>query len=208
MSPIEVMRTEPKHPGVQREQATVLVERATRDPSSADALLTLLYDELRRLASARLAKEPPGRTLDPTALVHEAYLRLLGPQGETLRWASRAHFFGAAARAMRRILIDRARRRAAPKHGAGRQREGGVSRIALTTEPETPDIDLLALEEALTRLEQYDQRMASIVMLRYFAGLSIEQTAAALDVSPTTVKSDWAFARAWLHSEIGDDTER
>lgn len=185
------------------QQVTRLMRAAVAgDPNAADSLLPLVYDELRRLAAAQLSKEPAGQTLQPTALVHEAYLRLVG--GEPIEWQGRAHFFAAAARAMRRILIDRARRHRAAKHGGDRAR--AELREDLIADP-TPEItssgvDLLKLDEALARLEARDGRQGEIVLLRYFAGLSIEQTAEALGVSTGTVKNDWVFARAWLRREL------
>lgn len=180
------------------------------DSRAAEELLPLVYQELRKLAHARMAKESgggAGHTIEATALVHEAYLRLLGPGGESLRWDGRAHFFGAAARAMRRILVDRARGRNRLKRGGG---EGGRERIELHEDAiaaPAPDTDagsdmVLAMEAALEKLESLDRRKAEVVMLRYYAGLSIEETASALNVSPATVKNDWAFARAWLNREL------
>lgn len=190
-------------------QVTQLINLASGgDSRAAEELLPLVYDELRRLARARMAGEAAGgagQTLQPTALVHEAYMRLLGPQGEQLRWDGRGHFFGAAARAMRRILVDRARSRNRLKRGAGAGRvpldENAVA-AAVGGGDEGAADDLLALEAALEKLEGLDRRKAEVVMLRYYAGLSIEETAAALDVSPATVKNDWAFARAWLNREM------
>jgi RNA polymerase sigma factor (TIGR02999 family) len=170
---------------------------AAGDPRAADELLPLVYETLRGLARSHLAHEPPGQTLQPTALVHEAYLRLVG-NGD-VGWQGRRHFFGAAARAMRQILVDRARRRAALKHGAGR-RAAPLREEALVVEPES--VDLLALDEALERLGARDERWREIVELRYFAGLSLEETAATLGLSLTTVKEEWSYARAWLHREI------
>jgi len=175
---------------------------ASRDggPGRADELLPEVYDELRKLARARLAREQQSeQTLQPTALVHEAYLRVAGPQPNQ-RWDRRGHFFAAAALAMRRILVERARHYQRIKHGSDAERvelDSAMMRVdpALT--------DLVAVDEALTRLEQTDPRKAQIVSLRYFAGLSIEETAAALDLSPATVKNEWAFARAWLYRALG-----
>ncbi|MBL9119023.1 MAG: sigma-70 family RNA polymerase sigma factor [Phycisphaerae bacterium] len=182
------------------------------DPRASDELLPLVYGELRKLAAQRLRREPPGQTLDATALVHEAYLRLVGDGSSN--WNTKGHFFGAAALAMRRILVERARRVGRERHGGTRQRvslsevmqregllghrieSGGQDR------PERHSIDLVALDEALRRMEEEDGRMARIVMLRFFAGLSIEQTAEALDLSPTSVKRQWACARAWLFDEL------
>lgn len=172
------------------------------DAHAERRLLPLVYDELRRLAHQRMAREPPGQTLQPTALVHEAYLRLVGD--EPVRWENRAHFFGAAARAMRRILVERARKRAAPKHGGGLKRIP-VDDLAIQ-DPE--QLDLLALDEALTRFEASDKRAHDVVLLRFFAGLGIEETATALGISPATVKREWAYAKAWLHHELTSAGQR
>ena len=173
------------------------------DSTAAERLLPQVYDTLRALARSQLAQEPPGQTLQPTALVHEAYLRLIG-RGK-ISWQGRRHFFGAAARAMREILVDRARRRAAIKHGGGR-RAVPLHEETLTVEPDP--VNLLALDEALTRLARRDPAWREIVEFRYFAGLSLEETAAAMGMSLTTVKEEWSYARAWLHREIsrGRDT--
>ncbi|MCA9290468.1 MAG: sigma-70 family RNA polymerase sigma factor [Phycisphaerales bacterium] len=169
------------------------------DRQAASQLLPLVYDELRRLAHQRMAAEPADHTLQATALVHEAYLRLVG-DADAANWDSRGHFFAAAARAMRRILIERARRHAAAKHGGGRQR---VSFNRIDDEPDDETgVDLIALDEALTRLESEDPRLSQIIMLRYFAGLTVDQTAQHLGVSSRTVKRDWTVARAWLYHEI------
>lgn len=162
-----------------------------------DALVQQVYSELHRLAVSRMAHEPAGMTIQPTALVHEAYLRLV--QSANSPWENRALFFAAAARAMRQILIERARRVGRIKRG-GRRPRTPLDQIDVPVE-EAAD-ELLALDEALDRLEQTDPRKAKIVALRYFAGLSIEETAETLDLSPTTVKDEWMFARAWLHSEL------
>jgi RNA polymerase sigma factor (TIGR02999 family) len=167
------------------------------DPAAVDRLLPLVYDELRRLAAARLGQEAPGQTLQPTALVHEAYLRLLG--GAEPRWETRGHFFTAAAEAMRRILIDRARSKKRQKRG------GGAARLELATldlASPPPDEELLALDEALARLEREDRPKAELVKLRFFAGLSVEQAANALGISRATADRHWAFARAWLYAAI------
>jgi RNA polymerase sigma factor (TIGR02999 family) len=169
-------------------------------PGTSDEMLPQVYDELRKLARARLARESnPNQTLQPTALVHEAYLRLSRDR-QDLPWDRRGHFFAAAALAMRRILVERARHYQRAKHGQGIERvelESGImgGNPTLT--------DLVAVDEALTRLEQNDPRKAQIVSLRYFAGLSIEETADALNLSPATIKSEWTFARAWLYRELG-----
>jgi RNA polymerase sigma factor (TIGR02999 family) len=161
--------------------------------------LLLLYQNLRRLAASLLAQERPGQTLQATALVHEAWLRVQGDAGQ--RWESRRHFFAAAAEAMRRILIDNARRKQAVRHG------GGLHRTEF--EPEdlpiaggAPDEELLAVHEALDALAAHDPRKAEMVKLYYFGGLTLEETAAVLDISERTAKRDWAYARAWLHREI------
>ncbi len=165
---------------------------------AASQLLPLVYDELRQLAAQRLAQEKPGQTLDATALVHEAYLRLVGVNAEQ-HWDSCGHFFAAAAEAMRRILLDNARKKSRQKHGGGLVRQDlDASNLAA---PETSE-DLLALDEALTRLAAKDEAAAKLVQLRYFAGLSIPQAADMLGVSARTADRLWAYARAWLHEEI------
>ena len=169
------------------------------DPEAAADLLPLLYDELRSLATARLAKSPPGNTLQPTALVHEAYLRLVGNQDPG--WNSKGHFFAAAARAMRNILVDQARRKIV------RKRFGGEQRLAMAAEHpaiDPPKEDLLALDEALTELERIDPRKAEIVMLHYFAGLTLPETAASLGISLSSVRREWRAARALLHTQMAD----
>jgi RNA polymerase sigma factor (TIGR02999 family) len=148
-----------------------------------------------------MAMEPDGHTLQPTALVHEAYLRLLGD--EPIKWANRAHFFAAAARAMRRILIERARRQQAAKRGGGARRITLVEGAAATASEDCEPVDLIALDDALAKLEKQDRRAADLVSLRYFAGLTIEETAQAMDLSPATVKREWNYAKAWLYAEIG-----
>ena len=168
------------------------------DPRAADRLLPLVYDELRKLAARRLAHEKPGQTLQATALVHDAYLRLVEPD-EARGWDGRGHFFAAAAEAMRRILVDNARRKRAAKHGGGlRRRDLDDVEIAAGA----PAEDLMALDEALTRLAAEDPAKAELVKLRYFAGLSIEEAARALGISPATAKRRWAYARAWLFRTI------
>lgn len=180
-----------------RDLTMLLEAAATGDGTAAERLLPLVYDHLRRLARSRMANERSGHTLEATALVHEAYLRLVGSEGQ--RFENRAHFFGAAAIAMRRILVERARERAQLKRGGGRER---VALDAGLRVDEDDPIQTLALDEAMTRLEARDPRKARVVMLRYFAGLSVEETAEAMDLSETTVKSEWAFARAWLRREL------
>ena len=169
------------------------------DPQAASRLLPLVYDELRRLAARRMSQEAAGQTLQPTALVHEAFIRLVGDDDRT-KWDSRGHFFAAAAEAMRRILIDNARRRKSMKRG------GALVRCDLQDDDAILDTDdfetLLALDEALTRLEALDQQLARLVELRYFTGLTIEETAKVMNVSPRTTKRNWAYARAWLRREM------
>ena len=191
--------------GASKEQVTQILQSVGReDPGAANRLLPLVYEELRRLAQKQMANEPPGQTIQATALVHEAYLRLVG--APELRWESRAHFFAAAARAMRRILVDRARRRQAVKHGGDRRRVG-LEPVEVACEDSAfgGAEQLVVLDEALDGLEGVDARKAQIVMLRYFAGLTIQETAKALNLSLTTVKDEWRFARAWLYSEMARD---
>ena len=168
------------------------------DPSAAEQLLPLVYDELRRLAAQRLAGEGPGHTLQPTALVHEAYLKLVGPEPQR-PWNGRAHFFAAAAEAMRRILIDHARRKGRARRGGGRKR---VELQDIDPATEEGADDLLALDEALNRLAAADPRRAELVRLRYFAGLTLEQAAELLGISRATADRHWAFARAWLYDAM------
>ncbi len=168
------------------------------DERASSELLPLLYDELRRLARSLMARRGQGQTLQPTALVHEAYLRVAGREHGS--WEGRKHFFGAAARAMRDILVEEARRKGAIKRGGGRRRVGlegtALEGAALALEP--PREDMIELDQALCELERHDARKARIVMLRYFAGLSLAETAAVLDVSVATVDREWRYSRAWL----------
>jgi RNA polymerase sigma factor (TIGR02999 family) len=176
----------------------ILDALASGDRQAAAQLLPLVYDELRRLAAHKLAQEKPGQTLQPTALVHEAYLRLVGTADQG-RWNSRGHFFGAAAQAMRRILVESARRKQRVKHGGELQRlDLEEFDVPVTPPPE----ELLALEEALTRLAAEDAEAARIVDLHFFAGLSIDEVADALGVSRATVYRQWAYARAWLRCQL------
>jgi len=167
------------------------------DPRAAEQLLPCVYTELRNLARSLMAKTPPGNTLQPTALVHQAYLRIVGDQDPG--WNSRGHFFAAAAQAMRRILVEQARRKAAVKHG-GDQRRTDVDGADIAIEP--PGDDVLALDGALERLAQVDPRKSRVVELRYFIGLDIAETAQVLGVSEPTVERDWRFARAFLYNEL------
>jgi RNA polymerase sigma factor (TIGR02999 family) len=168
------------------------------DPHAAEQLLPLVYDELRKLAAERMAQEKPGQTLQATALVHEAYLRLVDAE-KAPYWNSRGHFFAAAAEAMRRILVEKARRKASLKRGGGRAREELDEENLVA--PPLPD-DLLALDEALSQLAVADPQAAELVKLRYFAGLTVKQAAEALGISPRTAVFLWAFARAWLLRKI------
>lgn len=183
---------------------TQLLHAANHGDSNAlNHLWSAIYDEMHRLARAQLAREGPGCTLQTTSLVHEAYLRLVGT--EPLEWANRRHFFGAAANAMRRIRVDEARKRKGLKRG------GGQKQLPLQEDPfgfDDNPVQLLAVDEALRKLEQVDPCKAEVVMLRYFAGLSVDETAAALRISPREVDNEWRFAKAWLHQELhkGDTT--
>lgn len=176
-------------------ELTVILQQLGRgDPHAADKLLPLVYEELRTLAAQRMARETPGQTLQATALVHEAWLRLGGD--DQPEWQNRAHFFAAAAEAMRRILIDNARRKLAQRHGGGVER---VSLDGLDLAASMDDEQLLALHEALDQLAAHDSVEAQVVKLRFFAGLTNEQTARVLGVSEPTVKRYWTYARAWLY---------
>jgi RNA polymerase sigma factor (TIGR02999 family) len=185
-------------------EATQLLDAVGRgDPQAADRLLPLVYDELRRLAAAHLAVERPGQTLDATALVHEAYLRLVGsspdPGASALRWDSRGHFFAAAAQAMRRILIDNARRKQRLKHGGGRER---LPPQQVEPAERLPDQCLLDLDDALRKFAAAAPQKAKLVELRYFAGLSVEDAARCLSISRATADRWWTYARAWLYDFI------
>lgn len=172
------------------------------DPQALDDLFPVVYEDLRRLAQSYLGRERAGHTLQPTALVHEAFVRLVGMEASDLQ--SSRHFFAVAARAMRRILVDHARRRSAGKRGGGQAK---LSLDRLPREPEARDACLLELDDALGQLSQLDERKARVVELRFFGGLDIEATAAALDVSHATVERDWAFARAWLARALDEAGE-
>src|SRR5262245_30488523 len=173
------------------------------DPSAAERLLPLVYDELRQLAAQRLAVEGPGHTLQPTALVHEAYLRLVNVE-QAQRWNSRGHFFAAAAEAMRRILVDQARQRRSQRRGGAAKRHSIAS-----LDPAIPaaDEELLAVDEAIERLRKLDPPKAELVKLRYFTGMTIPEAAQALGISVPTANRYWAYARAWLHEELAGDAD-
>lgn len=182
----------------------ILAQIESGDPSAAEKLLPMVYEELRKLASARMAQEPPGHTLSATALVHEAYLRLVVPN-DSQQWNHRGHFFAAAAEAMRRILVDRARRKLAVRHG------GELARVELGPDvaaaPEVQE-DLIALDQALNQLAVEYPVQAELVKLRYFAGLTLPQAAEALELSERTAGRHWAFARAWLRRAVEGDGNR
>jgi RNA polymerase sigma-70 factor, ECF subfamily len=167
------------------------------DRAALDALIPIVYEELRRQASRYLRRERPGHTLQTTALINEAYLRLVDQK--SMRWQNRAQFFGIAAQLMRRILVDHARAKQRAKRGGSDVR---VSLTDATSITKDPDLDLVELDEALTRLAEIDPQQSKIVELRFFSGLNVEETAAALNISAATVKRDWSIAKAWLHREI------
>ena len=197
------------HPGVrlrwshvhdradQHDLTQLLTEWQRGDQAAFDRLVPLVYDELRRVARARLRSERDGHTLQTTALVHEAYVRLVDLDRMTL--GDRTHFFSMASRLMREILVDHARRRNAGKRGGGAEH---VSLLAADPAGAGPSLDLLALDEALTHLVSFDARLCQVVELRFFGGLSIAETAAALEISPATVERDWVVAKAWLHQRL------
>ena len=185
-----------------RGEITRLLGQAARGNKAAfDELVPLVYDELRKLAAARMAQEAAGQTLEATALVHEAYLRLVAPD-QAQRWETRGHFFSAAAEAMRRILVEQARRKAAIKHGGGCHRVDLHEADAVTT---VSPSELLAVDEALVQLAAEDVQAAELVKLRYFAGLSLDEAAETLQISRATAYRHWAYARAWLRCEILSD---
>jgi len=171
------------------------------DPHAAEQLLPLVYDELRKLAAQKLAQEKPGKTLQATALVHEAYLRLVDVEGAQ-HWDSRGHFFAAAAEAMRRILIDQARRKRRPKHGGDRKRVDLDEALSLSEAADGDD--LLALDEALAKLAVEEPAKAELVKLHFFAGLTLEDAGRILGIAPRTAKRHWAYARAWLYAAVRD----
>lgn len=187
----------PAAPPAPHEVTRILHAAGRGEPGASEQLLPLVYGELRRLAQGYMAAEKPGQTLQATALVHEAYLRLVG-DGD-VSWNSRAHFFGAAALAMRRILVDRARQKQRLRHGGDLHRVD-LADVATLAAPEDDDhaTDLVTLDACLNALAQYDRRKCDVVMLKYFAGLTNDEVAAALGVSSATVRNDWTFAKAWL----------
>lgn len=182
----------------QKDVTRVLERAAAGDLAASAQLLPLVYEELRKLAGAMLARTPPGNTLQATALVHEAYLRI--GSGHDAAWEGRRHFFFAASRAMRDILVEQARRKGRVKHGGGRQREGEASLMAM--EVDEPIDDILLLDDALRELERTERSVAEVVFLRYFSGLTIEESAEVLQVSTPTVNRRWRFAKAWLHARM------
>ncbi len=187
-------------PRKSKEITQMLREWSGGDRDALDALLPFVYEELRRQASRYLRRERIGHTLQTTALIHETYLKLIDQRA--VNWQNRAHFFGIAAQAMRRILVDYARQRNREKRGGSGEDLPIEAAAALAVSGEEKGIDLVALDEALTRLAQFDWRKAQIVELKFFSGLSIEETAEVLHISPATVKNDWRTAKAWLYQEI------
>ena len=197
-------RPEPAPPGEQARQDQItrlLYDLEQGKPQSADTLLPLVYEQLRELARHRMAEERVGHTLQATALVHEAFMRLVG-DARSIGWAGRAHFFHAAAEAMRRILIEHARAKGRIKRGGGVERRRVPLSVVELAEQHEPG-DILDLDEAVSRLELTDPDVAAVVRLRFYAGLSIEETAAAMGISPQSVKRDWSYARAWLFHQLG-----
>ena len=182
----------------------ILSQVAEGDPNAANQLLPLVYDELRKLATAKMAQENPGQTLQATALVHEAYLRLVDVD-KARHWNSRGHFFAAAAESMRRILVENARRKSRIKHGGEHHR---VDLDGVDVSCRMPSGDLLALDEALTKLAVVDPLKAKLVQLRFFAGMDNDEAAQVLGVSPPTAKRYWRYSRAWLHAKIGECGDR
>lgn len=191
------MMTPSTGPDSHSDASRLLIAMDKGDPKAAEALLPLVYQELRRLAAHKMAQEVPGQTLQPTALVHEAWLRLAGQEKQA--YAGRAHFFAVAAEAMRRILIDRARRRRAVRHGGQAQR---VDTDALEIAAPAPEDELLALDEALGRLAELEPQKAELVKLRYFVGLTLAEAAEVLGISEPMAKRHWTYARTWLFREL------
>ena len=182
------------------EISRILLEAGEGDPSAVERLMPLVYDEFRSLAASYMRHQPPGHTLQPTALVNELFLKLVG--SESADWKSRTHFFAVGAKAMRQILVDHAKRKGRAKRGGERRRVSLHEDVALSPRR---DEDLLALEEALAKLEALNERHARIVELRFFGGLNIEETAEALGVSKRTVEADWTVLRAWLRRELAEE---
>ncbi len=183
------------------EASQILIAAAQGDPQAASKLLPLVYDELRRLAAQRLAQESPGQTLDATALVHEAYLRLVGEDAKR-PWDGRGHFFAAAAEAMRRILVENARRKRRLRHGGAGKR---VPLAEADLAEEAADDRLLAVDEALGKLSEEEKQVAEVVKLRYYVGMSIAEAAAALNISVRTANRHWSYARAWLFQQLSEE---
>jgi RNA polymerase sigma factor (TIGR02999 family) len=181
--------------------ANLLSGLSQDDPKASEQLFPLVYDELRRLAAQQLANEASGQTLQPTALVHEAYLRLTGKDGAEQSWDGRGHFFAAAAEAMRRLLVENARRKQRVKRGGGQQR---ISLEAAESVVQAPSEDLVALDEALVRLTAHDPVKAEVVKLRFFAGLTMPQVALTLNISLATAERYWTYARTWLYAELAN----
>jgi RNA polymerase sigma factor (TIGR02999 family) len=191
--------------GVVKEITVILPEMGDGDRQAADLLLPAVYEEMRRLATARMAHEPAGLTLQPTALVHEAWLRL-GADAQP-NWRSRAHFFGAAAEAMRRILIERARRRRALRHGGGQERVD-IDAVEVASPAGESDEQILAINDALEKFATAEPQKAELVKLRYFVGMKNDEVAEALGISEPTAKRWWAYARAWLFREMRPSEEK
>src|SRR4026207_87658 len=178
----------------------LLVGYGRGDKESLDKLMPVVYDELRRQAARYLRRERPGHTLQTTALIHEAYVRLVDQRN--VQWQNRAHFFGIAAQMMRRILVDHARTKKRAKRGGS---DVKVSLADATMAVKGQDLDVVALDEALSRLAKIDEQQSRVVELRFFSGLTVEETAAVMEISPATVKRDWSMAKAWLHRELSGD---
>jgi len=177
-----------------------MLSRVPKDKESLDKLMPAIYDELRRQAARYLRREQPGHTLQTTALIHEAYVRLVDQRN--VQWQNRAHFFGIAAQMMRRILVDHARRRKRAKRG-GSDIKISLDDAAVAVQGQ--DLDVVAVDEALTRLAKIDEQQSRVVELRFFSGLTVEETAEVIGISPATVKRDWSMAKAWLHRELSGD---
>ena len=179
-------------------EITKMLTAMENSPSAAEELLPLVYQELKKLAAAKLAREKPGQTIQATALVHEAWLRVVGINGE-VHWNSRGHFFGAAARAMQRILVENARRKKSIKGGGEFDR---VTLLDVAAKASRQTVDILAMDEALAKLEAEHARKAELVRLRFFAGLTLAEAAQTLKISPSSADNDWAYAKAWLRLEL------